>query len=561
MSFTGSLYSGVSGIRNHQTMMDVIGNNISNVNTVGFKSSRVTFADSLGNLLSAGKSGQGTNGGSNPIQVGLGASVSSIDRNWTQGTRETTSSNTDLAIKGQGLFIVKNNGKTLYQRAGNFTFDNSGKLVSSLNGAVVQGKVADANGNIPTGNSLSDIVINLKQKLSAEATKNVEWTGNLASSTAMARTQKATITGNLDPSTAINGSTTSGITKVYNQDGTEYNLELSYTKTADNTWKIGYSVKDSTNNDLNPAVSGSVDGLVFETVNGKTTLNAASLAKFDGTINNITVSGQSLNFNIDGTAITQNSGSGNSISVTQDGSSDVKTVTSTVNVYDSLGNENPFTLKFQKVGDNLWKYSVSCPAASGTIENGSGTISFNADGSLKELKQGSQTVSSLQLKFNPATGANQGQIINFNLGKSGSLTGLTQTSSSSGLSILSQDGSASASLSDVSVNQYGVIEGVFTNGKTKSLGKVMLANFVNQDGLQSVGDNLWDVSPNSGTAVINEFGADSGTTVQSQALEQSNVDISEEFSRMIIAQRGFQANARVITTTDSMLQEVSNLIR
>ncbi len=560
MSFTGSLFSSVSGLKNHQALMDVIGNNISNVNTIGFKQSRISFAETFANTLSAGKKGTSTIGGINPNQIGLGAKISAIDRIWSQGPFERTGVATDVAIQGKGMFIVKSNGVTYFQRAGNFTFDQAGRLINPVNGAILQGKLANANGEIPSGNAISDIIIDQNQKLAAEPTKNVQWIGNLSSSTPIQRTQKVTINGNLSSSNAVGSVVNSNIIEIYNEDGKAFNLHINYTKSADNTWTLNYSVKDSSNQDLTPAISGSIAGLVFEQKDGKWQLNDASLAKFDGIQNRITNGANLLDFVIDAKSLTQEA-SADSALATQDGSKDSQAVSSIVTIYDSLGNKHNLTMKFVKVAENKWKYVIENLGNTGNVENGNGTLEFNPDGSIKSIVQDGKQVSTLQIKFNPSTGASSNQVINFNIGTVGSLSGISQTTASSNLNVLSQDGSEFAPLTNITINQFGIIEGVFANGKTKPLAQILVANFKNINGLESVGDGLYRVSPNSGEAVINEFGADSGSTLQTQVLEQSNVDIAEEFSKMIIAQRGFQANARVISATDNLLQEATNIVR
>ncbi len=560
MSFTGSLFSSVSGLKNHQSMMDVIGNNISNVNTIGFKQSRISFAETFANTLSAGKKGTSTIGGINPNQIGLGAKVSAIDRIWSQGPFERTGVATDVAIQGKGMFIVKSNGVTYFQRAGNFTFDQAGRLINPVNGAILQGKLANTNGEIPSGNAISDIIIDQNQKLAAEPTKNIQWIGNLSSSTPIQRTQKVTVNGNLSSSNAVGSIVNSNIIEIYNEDGKAFNLHVNYTKSADNTWTLNYSVKDSSNQDLTPPIDGSIAGLVFEQKDGKWLLNDASLAKFDGIQNRVTNSTNLLDFVIDAKSLTQEAAADSALA-SQDGSKESQEVSSIVTIYDSLGNKHNLTMKFVKVAENKWKYVIENLGNTGNVENGNGTLEFNSDGSIKSIVQDGKQVSTLQIKFNPSTGASTNQVINFNIGTVGSLSGISQTTASSNLNVLSQDGSEFAPLTNITINQFGIIEGVFANGKTKALAQILVANFKNINGLESVGDGLYRVSPNSGEAVINEFGADSGSTLQTQVLEQSNVDIAEEFSKMIIAQRGFQANARVISATDNLLQEATNIVR
>ena len=162
------------------------------------------------------------------------------------------------------------------------------------------------------------------------------------------------------------------------------------------------------------------------------------------------------------------------------------------------------------------------------------------------------------LSFAPSGGADT-QTINLDFGSGTS--GITQTSTDSNISALSQNGSAAASLSNINIDQYGKIEGIFSNGQSRDLAQIMVATFNNLNGLVSVGDNMYNIAANSGDPRIDVPGSTSNTTIQSGALEQSNVDLSNEFTKMIVSQRGFQANARVITTSDQLLQEITNLVR
>lgn len=558
MALLNSMLSGISGLKNHQVMMDVVGNNISNVNTVGYKASRVTFADSLNQMIKSSKSSGNSSGGLNASQIGLGSKVGSIDRNWTQGTTESTNIDTNLALKGNAMFIVKSSGTTSYTRAGNFKFDEKGYLVSSENGAKVQGKVANSLGEIPSGNALTDVKVDLNQKLPAVATSKVTWAGNLSSTTEVpkTKTRAATIYGNIDSDTAVGGSVAGYSQAIYNDLGTQYSLDSNWTKTADNTWTFSWKVQKG-GVDV-AGSSGSITGLKFEDNSGKWTLDAASKAKFDGTANKISVPGDYLNFTIDSTLVSQTSSS-SSIDVSDSvgvESENSKKTTGAVTIYDSLGNSHTLSLSFLKVGDNKWRYDASVGSTSGNLYNNYGIIDFNSDGTIKSMNP-----PTAQIEFDPSGGASKDQMVTLDLGSIGKFNGITQSSSESSISATEQDGSASATLLNLNVDEYGVIEGVFSNGETKSLAKVMVANFANRDGLVSTGDNMYSVSANSGAALVQDLGESSGTTVQSQRLEQSNVDLSDEFTKMIVAQRGFQANSRVITTSDSILQEITNLVR
>ncbi|HOM65068.1 MAG TPA: flagellar hook protein FlgE [Ignavibacteriales bacterium] len=558
MALLNSMLSGVSGLKNHQIMMDIVGNNISNVNTVGYKQSRVTFAESLSQVIRSGKQPNQYSGGQNSFQVGFGTKLNSIDRSWQQGTFERTGIVTDLALQGNALFILKNYDKTTYTRAGSFTFDEEGNLVNPQTGGKVQGKLADANGVLPSGNALTDIKIDLSQKIPAKATSTVNWIGNLSTNETVPKTMTrvAKMFGNIDQGTAV-GSSVSGFSqKIYSDVGNEYTLNTTWTKTAANTWTLNWVVQKA-GVDV-PGSSGSIAGIQFEDNEGKWTMTKASKELFDGIANKIDVPAEYLNFTIDPTNIQQkllaNSiDSSDNIVIESEKS---KKITGAVSVYDSLGTAHTLSLTFMKIDDNKWHYEASVPSDSGMLYNNYGTLEFNTDGTIKSI-----IPPTVQIEFDPAQGAQKNQMITLQLGSIGEFNGITQTAAESTLTVTSQDGAAAANLLNINIDQYGVIEGVFSNGKTKSLAQIMVANFANRNGLIASGDNQFVVSANSGEPIVEALGQESGTTVQSQALEQSNVDLAEEFTRMIVAQRGFQANARVITTSDNMLQELTAIVR
>jgi flagellar hook protein FlgE len=562
MALLTSLFAGVSGLRNHQSMMDVIGNNISNVNTIGFKGSRVTFSDTFNQFVKAGTNPTETTGGTNSYQIGLGMKINSIDRNWNQGTFERTGITTDLALQGQGMFVLKSNGQTFFSRAGAFVFDADGKLVSPQNGAIVQGKVANAEGVIPPGNNLEDIVIDSNLKLPAIATTNIKWGGNLKSNSELTRTQAVTQRGNInssaldtDPATPLPDTTTPTNVTVYNELGTAFTLETTYKLTAANTYTMNWDLKDSTDTSV---TTGNIAGLVFEdNGSGNFTLDAASLAKFDGTANRVNIPASNIDFLLDAKTITQNSSTA-TLSISADNNRTSNVISGSVTVYDSLGTAHQVTMKYTKIADNLWTWTASVPGTStsdGQPANATGTILFNPDGTIDPANI---SPNNPQFAFTPSGGS---QVVELALDFGTGFSGMTQTSSSSVISALSQNGSPSASLSNMNIDQYGNVVGIFSNGSSKSLAQIMVSTFNNLNGLISVGDNMYSAYANSGLPRIGSLGEETGTTVQSGALEQSNVDLSEEFTKMIVSQRGFQANARVITTADALLQEITNLIR
>lgn len=568
MALLNSLFAGVSGLRNHQSMMDVIGNNIANVNTIGYKGSRVTFSDTFNQFVKAGTNPTENTGGTNTFQVGLGMKINSIDRNWNQGTFERTGITTDLALQGPGMFVLKSNGEQFYSRAGAFVFDAEGKLVNPQNGAIVQGKIANSEGAIPPGNNLEDIIIDTNQKLPAVATSLISWGGNLKSNSDLTRSESVMMRGNIQNDGTLDGSSTMVSTKVYDTFGEEYKLEVKYTETANpNEYDMTWEVLDADGNSVGTSAAAITVAFVDDG-SGNFVMDDASKEKFDpnsaGYDANTSVSftgvganAGDLQFQIDAST-TSNNASTQTLSISADGNRTPNIVSGSVTAFDSLGNSHQLTLKFTKINTNEWAWTVTVPGTStagGQSTSTSGTIAFNADGTLDPANI---SPNNPQFTFQPDGGANP-VVIDLNFGSG--FSGVTQTSSSSVVSALSQDGSAAASLSNLNIDQYGNIVGIFSNGNSRTLAQIMAATFTNLNGLISVGDNMYSAYANSGEPRIGSLGEETGTTVQSGALEQSNVDLSEEFTKMIVSQRGFQANARVITTADNLLQEITNLIR
>ncbi len=437
-----SLFAGVSGLRNHQIRMDVIGNNIANVNTVAFKSGRVTFKEGFAQMLQGGSRPPGDQGGINPIQVGLGMQIGSVDTMFSQGNLETTGLNTDVAIQGDSFFVARKGSQSYYTRSGNFQVDANGKLVSPTNGFVIQGKMA-VNGVLQDG--VTDIQLPFGQKTAAKATATMKFNGNFDASVAVFDTT--------DP------------------DG------------------------------AGPAAAG---------------------------------------FNADTRAVAGNSSSWTEASMT---------------VYDSLGTKYDVKAYVWKTGDNQWDWKVdnSSLVAAGVPDgsiSGSGQFKFASDGTLQNT--GLQTISfappgadPMSISLDPGTGVN----------------GVTQFSGSTTAVMRDQNGYGSGTLQNFTIDRTGLITGAFTNGVNVPLAQIMLADFNNPAGLLRVGDNMYQESANSGGAVLGIALQGSQSTLTSGALEMSNVDLAQEFTSMIVAQRGFQANSKVITTSDELLQELVGLKR
>ncbi|MFH0882735.1 MAG: flagellar hook-basal body complex protein [bacterium] len=652
-----SLFSGVNGVRNHQIMMDVVANNIANVNTIGFKSGRITFSDAISQLLKGGSAPRDARGGSNPVQVGLGMKVQSIDNNFGQGGLEQTGYNTDLAIEGRGFFVVREGDKLLYTRAGNFTIDADGRLVANGGSTFVQGYQADANGEL-SDPTLQDLTVPVQLKTPANATTEVVLYSNLDSDAteALASLSDAgdsgvtSVSGTADDGvggthtiqiSGTNATNSNGIgTSTFGGGGS---LTLATTLTAAGVTDVdGFQVTvdqgtgdevtytilgldlNSTVgeliNQLNAQVAGAEfvltggeievtrryagDGTSFSvllTDTGGTsdlvdqlfndgaagvggTANfavangtASSLAAVDTFIDNATgaTSTKTLDFVADSSTglMTELTGLGRSgVSVRANSGFTATAITgndliidtadtnhsTSITVYDEQGVTHNLTLTFTKTSQlNEWKWEASIPEPARLVNGYSGTVEFNPDGTLRAWNYDNNQSS---FSFDPGT--SQALVnIQFDPGTLGGMDGVTQTASSFSTQAISQDGYSMGVLEGIDIDNNGEITGSFTNGQQLRLGAIAIADFNNTDGLNKEGDNLWSATDSAGTPRYGLAQTNFGSLIDRGFLEMSNVDLVKEFTSMITAQRGFQASARVITTADQILQEVTNLKR
>jgi len=428
-----SLFAGVSGLRNHQVRMDVIGNNIANVNTVAFKSGRVTFKEGFAQLLQGASRPPGDLGGTNPIQVGLGMQIGSVDMMFSQGNLETTGLATDVAIQGDSFFVVKKGTQNYYTRSGNFQLDSLGQLVSPTNGFVVQGKMAENGVFLP---GVQNITLPVGQKTAAKATDTT------------------TLAGNLDAAAPI------------------------FTGTFDAT--------------------GRADPL-----------------------------------NID--------------SWTE----------SSITVFDSLGNQHDLKIQFWKTAADTWSWQLdgtNLPAGFTPPNSTPQTLTFDTAGLLTTAAPTSPPV----ITFTPSGAAAVSVTLELGIG---TVNGITSFAGTNNAVLKDQNGYEAGQLQNFTIDRTGIITGSFTNGTNVVLAQIVLADFNNPGGLLRVGDNMYSVSGNSGGPVLGYSLQGVQSTISSGALEMSNVDLAQEFTNMIVTQRGFQANSRVITSSDEMLQELVNLKR
>ncbi len=654
-----SIYTGVTGVQSHQTRLNVISNNVANINTIGFKSGRASFADVMSRTLDAGRPARGPVASTNPRQSGLGVGVSSIDTMQTQGALQTTESETDLAIQGEGFFILGTAGERVYTRDGSFSLDLHGRLYDPATGLVVQGTAAAANGVF--GAELQDIVVPLDRESRAEATTMVAISGNLDASA------KADGAGVWDTTTRL------GLpARVVSEPAPGFPLDLSGLEPAGLQVKLddGDQARSATLNipgrvyaeradlveTLNAQVSanGTLRNRVFFTTDDSGALvlrsvpggsqvtlsvedaatgdsvagrlgfasgavaRGASLAATDGlnalaNIGAALTDGDVLRFSgvkptgeaFDGrfvfeagqsdtvqdllTAVENVYGGVRAdidpdtgrLTLTDTASGDRVTgfdlrfslldtgpksgifgneppyeYSTTARIYDAQGESHTLTLRFvRSVVSNEWNWTASVDGI--TPDQGhSGKAVFNADGTLRSFASADGS----RLSFTPAKGAPPIQLT-LDAAATGQLGGLTQFVSASTASVREQDGRASGSLVGVSVESDGSIVGLFSNGSTENLARVAMAAFANPGGMRQIGSNMFVQTQSSGRPVVGAAENGIQGSIVSGALEMSNVDLATEFTNMVVTQRGFQASARSITTSDELLNEVVNLKR
>lgn len=581
MASTTALFTGLSGLSANSRRLDVIGNNIANVNTPAFKSNRMLFAPTFSRNFSLGTAPTGASGGTNPGQVGLGISVAGTQRNFTNGAISPTGVSTDVAIEGDGFFIVNSGGERYYTRSGAFQRNQENDLVT-ISGAKVMGFAIDSNFEIIEGN-LVELNIPVGTLTLAEATRNVIFNGNLNASGTIASTGSThvnrpfytdnglttllntanydlTVPGNnlyIDDGAggsflAIEGGagtiiTISGVEKGGKDLGT-HSFAFSSTPVA------GVDDYGATLADYMDFLAD-VFGLDNTLINGQALGGVVSFA--DGVI---TISGnegtvQDLDIET-GDIVATNNGAGISqpFVMSRTGTADGESVRTSFLVYDSLGTpltiDLTFVLQDSMDGEGtVWQF-IAESSDNDALDRiiGMGIVEFDASGNFItasndsfSLIRGNGAVSPLTITMAFDSGTN-------------AISSLTSTVSN--LAAVWQDGSEIGTLSNFSIGEDGRIAGSFTNGLTRTIGQIALAKFSNPEGLVDAGNNFFRVGPNSGTALITNPGEFGTGRVVGGALELSNVDLSQEFINMILASTGYSAASRVITTTNELIDQL-----
>lgn len=548
-----SLYTGISGLNANMSNLSVIGNNISNVNTVGFKGSRVTFGDVLSQTLTGGS---GTN------QVGLGVQMGSIQKVFTQGAFETTGNTLDLAISGNGFYMVTDPtlNSTYYTRAGQFSTDKDG-FITNPEGLRLQGYLANAAGTLQ--NTVQDLQLTTKT-ITPSATTSAILNANLDSNSPVTGFVFTSGTddqitfdiggGPLTASLVTDGGLVSGGAATGAEVAAAIKSALQAQNGNGDTYTVDYddqtgifTIANDTGNAANITIDWGASSSA--TLLGYSGAGATAIAVGANDAAAVKAAGGAFDLNSAG---------------------DTANFSTPVTVYDSLGNDHVVTLYFRKdnlnATGNTWEWFGVVDAAestSGLTEiQAQGSVTFNTSGGLYSESATTYPTGG----FNFTGGALQNQMIGFDFGTSitqgGTGTdGTTQHATSAGVSLLTQDGYSSGTLQRISIDQDGILKGIFSNGNDLTLGQVLLADFSSATGLESAGMNLYKETYDSGQPLIGGPGSAGRGLVKSSTLELSNVDIAREFVNMITAQRGFQANSKIITTTDEILAELVNLKR
>ena len=570
MSF--ALSAGVTGLQAHQKMLDVAGNNLANVNTTAFKSSRITFAELLSETIKKASQPTDTVGGTNPQQMGSGVGVAGITPNMAQGNIVNTGNPLDLALEGEGYFVLSDGSQDLYTRAGAFGVDADSNLIDPATGYRVQrtGNTGEAGGFQVSGNN--DIHVPYDVTLEANTTSTITVQGNLSYDATFATPQTQKLTSNITYTTG--GGTVADGTSVIDEldqfsggSGTGGSLGVgeSGTITIDGYRPdgIGLSVGDLTFDvteagsetlqdlidHLNTNVfTGADAGVTASLVNGRIVLtdDTSGYSQTDLT----------LSYSGDGTLTVPAY-----FEMTTVGGDQVKNMS--ITAYDSLGGKHVLSGAFVRT-DTLNTWDMVLTTITGdvnqiTMDNRRiKNIEFSAsDGSYSGLAPGD--TAQFEITF-PHDTSNP-QIIAISMGNIGKFDGLTQLAGNSTAVAREQDGYESGRLSTVSVDNEGIVIGAFSNGIKKNIATIQIALFQNVAALEGIGGGCFTPSANSGEAVATQAMTAGAGTVHGGALEKSNSDVATEFVNMIKAQNGFQANARTIRVANDILRELTNLIR
>jgi len=561
-----ALSTGVTGLKAYQQMLDVAGNNLANVGTTGFKASRITFAQLLAATIKNASQPTANVGGSNPQQMGSGVGISGINPSMVQGNIINTGNPLDLAIEGEGFFTLSDAEKNVYTRAGTFGVDANSYLVDPSTGYRVQrtGSEGEADGFQVAGDS--NIRVPYDAALPASATATMAVQGNLSPDAAAETTRTQTLRSTV----AYTVSNTSATTTTLLKDLDQFSGSFSGTGTITITGRK----KDGTalptgSNTLSVDATTTIQDLLD-------TINTVAAGEGTATLSGgkIILTGASSGYSKLDLNMTYTPSAGKE-SLTMPayfeysvvGGTEVQNVN--ITIFDSLGAPHVLAGSLVRTdAPNRWDMVIT--SVSGNVskleyaDRRIEGIEFNStDGSYVGLN--STIGDSAQFTVTFAHDTSNPQVISVDLGTPTKFDGLTQfatgeTGTSTAV-IKEQDGYASGSLTNVSVNKEGTLIGLFSNGVKKNLATLQIGLFQNPTGLESIDNGYYIPSANSGNAVAVQGMAGGAGTIHGGALEKSNVQEADEFISMIQAQNAYQANARTIRIANEMLRELTNLIR
>jgi len=544
-----ALGTGVSGLRAHQQQLDVVANNLANLNTTGFKSQSAQFADLIYDTIQAGSGANDNIGGINPQQLGSGVRVSTLTRSFGQGALVGTGQDLDFAIQGDGFFVLEGTSdQDVYSRAGSFSLDVAGKLIDPATGYRVQrtgdtGERSDENfGFQVTGDN--SISVPLGSAIPGIQTTEVDFSGNLPSS-ALPPTFEilsssepyATDTGPATAATLLNDLT---INVIDYQAGDT--LEIAGTNPDGTPYSTTLAANTATMQDLVDAINAEIEGAVAElTPNGTLQVTATETGAAFASLSIDDASGNigSTQFVRTSMVVSNEGGNGDSFDVSAE-------------VYDKRGVDHRVNFNFAKSGTNSWDITATLETDSGEVldarvEN----IFFNEDGTFSIAGAEGDGDTDLQFQFDTIEELQEIQIAFENM------THMATDYSAT----ITQDGSPPGSLVSIAVDGNGSLSGLSSTGKSFALAQLSIATFPNVNGLEGLGGNYFQESVNSGTASIGTGQSGGRGQIIGNQLESSNVDLALEFTRLIVAQRGFSANARTITVADEILEELTNIVR
>lgn len=561
MSF--ALSAGVTGLQAHQKMLDISGNNLANINTTAFKSSRITFSELLSETIKNASQPTATVGGTNPQQMGSGVGIAGISPNMAQGNIINTGNPLDLAIEGEGYFVLNDGSQNIYTRAGAFAVDADSNLVDPSTGFRIQR--IGSEGSEFQDSSNSEIKVPYTVQIPANATSSVTIAGNLSADATFATTQTNKLTSNIQ-FTTNNGAAADGSTLLEDLDQFSGTRGAATTITVTGFEHDGTALVDGTPLSIDGTTD--MDDLIshINTVLGGTN---ATTSLVNGKIRITDVdsgysrSDMKLAFADNGTADLTMPGY---FEITTVGGEEVKNIN--ITIYDTQGGKHTLSGAFVRAETtNTWDMvltsitgNVNTIDISGLSDRRIRGIEFEpSDGSYKGLNSATGDTAQFKVTFDHDI-ANP-QTISIALGTTGQFDGLTQFAANSTAVAREQDGYESGRLSTISVNNGGILIGAFSNGVKKNIATLQVALFQNATGLESIGGGYFIPSANSGGAVATQALTGGAGSIHGGALEKSNADIATEFVNMIQAQNGFQANARTIRVANEILRELSNLIR